>query len=128
MIKVEISSMHVFTRSCKILTENDRTQKNNQRIQFFVHQSAKRDREIIKSPRRINTGMKCEEILIIGPCTPKFNQQNTCIWIKASMRLIPSHEIMVAPRFNETLLCIHTAFPATELLTITHLNTIHCTN
>lgn len=79
MIKVEISSMHVFTRSCKILTENDRTQKNNQRIQFFVHQSAKRDREIIKSPRRINTGMKCEEILIIGPRTPKFNQQNTCI-------------------------------------------------
>lgn len=66
MIKVEISSMHVFTRSCKILNETDRTQKYNQRIHFFVHQSAyKRDREIIKSPRRINTGMKCEEILIM---------------------------------------------------------------
>lgn len=40
MIKVEISSMHVFTRSCKILNETDRTQKYNQRIHFFVHQSA----------------------------------------------------------------------------------------
>lgn len=65
MIKVEISSMHVFTRSCKILNETDRTQKYNQRIHFFVHQSALRDTEIIKSPRRINTGMKCEEILIM---------------------------------------------------------------